>query len=463
MRIVSLLPSATEIVYALGLAEHLVGVTDECDWPPQARTVRVVSRSALPPVAEPAEIDRLVSASISGGQPLYRRDTDAIQDLRPDLVLAQDLCAVCAVPSGQVTQALDEVLDGVLEVGKAAGVQERAEEVVAGLRERLARVQAAVEGLERPRVFALEWGDPPFNGGHWVPEMLQVAGAEALLASPGAPSVRVSWAQIEAAAPQVVVFMPCGYGLQAAVEEATGSLLGRPELAGVEAIVAVDASAYCSRPGPRLVDGAEILAAALHPGQLPPPPGAPPCDSRQDRSSEALMRPPGPVLGRSDPTSEPSQHLGPGRRRSTARRWPSAEARLPTASQFEQGPRPSAGQPVNVTCWHQPADVSAGRTPHSSPDRLLNAGAAPRTHPHSTIFCARDPHEPTGCRLEPLVQLRRQAAGHHVERLIDRRVPVQDRPRSSVNSQTLSSSPMSRPRTLNGKTASCLRSSPGAT
>jgi iron complex transport system substrate-binding protein len=289
MRIVSLLPSATEIVYALGLAEHLVGVTDECDWPPQARTVQVVSRSALPVAAEPAEIDRLVSASIGGGQPIYRLDTDAIGDLRPDLVLAQDLCAVCAVPSGHVNQALDvlgcqaqvvsldpssldEVLEGVLQVGKAAGAEQRAEEVVAGLRDRLARVHAAVEGLERPRVFALEWGDPPFNGGHWVPEMLQVAGAEALLACPGAPSVRVTWAQIQAAAPQVVVFMPCGYDLQAAADEARRTLLRRPELAGVEAIVAVDASAYCSRPGPRLVDGVELLAAALHPERLPLPP-----------------------------------------------------------------------------------------------------------------------------------------------------------------------------------------------
>jgi iron complex transport system substrate-binding protein len=309
MRILSLLPSATEIVYALGLAEHLVGVTDECDWPPEARTMRVVSRSALPPVAEPAEIDRLVSASIGDGQPIYRLDTQAIGDLRPDLVLAQDLCAVCAVPSGQVTQALDilgcraevvsldpssldEVLEGVLQVGKAARVPERAEEVVAGLRERLASVQAAVEGLERPRVFALEWGDPPFNGGHWVPEMLQVAGGEAVLGCPGAPSVRVTWAQIQAVAPQVVVFMPCGYDLQAAVEEATRILLARPELTGVEAIVAVDASAFCSRPGPRLVDGVEVLAGALHPERLPHHQRAPPCDSRHDRSGEALIRSP---------------------------------------------------------------------------------------------------------------------------------------------------------------------------
>ena len=204
-------------------------------------------------------------------------------------MLAQDLCAVCAVPSGHVNQALDvlgcraevvsldpssldEVLDGVLQVGKAARVPERAGEVVARLRDRLAGVRAAVAGLARPRVFALEWGDPPFNGGHWVPEMLQVAGAEPLLACPGAPSVRVTWAQIEAVAPQVVVFMPCGYGLQAAADEAEQSLLARPELAGVEAIIAVDASAYCSRPGPRLVDGVEILAAALHPERLSPPP-----------------------------------------------------------------------------------------------------------------------------------------------------------------------------------------------
>jgi iron complex transport system substrate-binding protein len=304
MRIVSLLPSATEIVYALGLGEHLVGVTDECDWPPQARRVRVVSRSALPAAAEPAEIDRLVSASIGGGQPLYRLDTEAIRELRPDLVLAQDLCAVCAVPSGQVTQALDvlgcqaevlsldpssldEVLEGVLQVGKAAGVQQRAEEVVAGLRERLAGVQAAVEGLERPRVFALEWGDPPFNGGHWVPEMLQVAGAEAVLACPGAPSVRVTWTQIQAAAPQVVVFMPCGYDLRAAVEEARRSLLGdlswpapRRSLRSMPApsfLVRVPAWWTASSSWPRR----STQDSCPHHRR------APPCDSGHDRTSEA--------------------------------------------------------------------------------------------------------------------------------------------------------------------------------
>jgi iron complex transport system substrate-binding protein len=291
MRIVSLLPSATEIVYALGLEDHLVGVTHECDWPPQAQTVQVVSHSALPPVAEPAEIDRLVSASIGGGEPIYRLDTDAIRDLRPDVVLSQDLCAVCAVPSGHVNAALeilgcqaevvsldpsslDDVLDCVLQVGKVAGVQQRAEEVVGGLRRRLGSVRAAVDGLDRPRVFALEWGDPPFNGGHWIPEMIEIAGGEALLARPGTPSVRVTWEQIGATQPQVVVFMPCGYGLRAATDEARRTLLQRPELAGAEAVLAVDASAYFSRPGPRLIDGVEILAAALHPGRLAPPPAA---------------------------------------------------------------------------------------------------------------------------------------------------------------------------------------------
>ena len=173
--------------------------------------------------------------------------------------------------------SLEEVLDGVLQVGRAAGVQERAREVVAGLRERLASVRAAVEGLERPRVFALEWGDPPFNGGHWVPEMLHVAGAEALLACPGAPSVRVTWEQIDAAAPQVVVFMPCGYGLQAAADEARRTLLQRPELAGAEAIVAVDASAYCSRRVPVLSTSRSSTRCSTQDG-CPHHQREPPCD-----------------------------------------------------------------------------------------------------------------------------------------------------------------------------------------
>lgn len=287
MRIVSLLPSATEILYALNLGDELVGVTHECDWPPQARGKRLVSHSALPAGAGPAEVDRLVTDSLDGGSPIYRLDHEAIRELRPDVVITQDLCAVCAVPSGHVHEALDllgspaevvsldpsslgEVLDGVLTVADVCGSRPEARAYVERLKERLERVRRSVAGLPRPRTFALEWGDPPFNGGHWVPEMIEAAGGECVLGSYGTPSVRVTWDAIAAAAPDVVVFMPCGYNLEAAVAEGR-MLMGRPELAGAGSFIAVDGSSFFSRPGPRLVDGVEILAAALHPGHVDPP------------------------------------------------------------------------------------------------------------------------------------------------------------------------------------------------
>jgi iron complex transport system substrate-binding protein len=284
MRIVSLLPSATEIVYALGLDQDLVGVTHECDWPDAARLKPVVSASALPPASTPREVDDLVSASVGEGEPIYRLNEVAIRDLQPDLVLSQDLCAVCAVPSGMVNEALEvlgcqaevlsldpsslcEVLDCVIEVGRVTGTESVANEVVDDLVLRLEHVEEAVAGLERPRTFALEWSDPPFNGGHWVPEMIEKAGGEPVLSNRGTDSVRVSWDQIEQASPEIVVFMPCGYGLEQATEEAQG-LLSRTELRPAEAIYATDANAYFSRPGPRLVDGVEALAATLHPGSV---------------------------------------------------------------------------------------------------------------------------------------------------------------------------------------------------
>jgi iron complex transport system substrate-binding protein len=286
MRILSLLPSATEIVYALGLEDDLVGVTHECDWPPAARSKRAVSTSSLPEATEPAEVDRLVSASVTSGEPIYRLDVEAVRELAPDIVLSQDLCAVCAVPSGYVNDALDvlgcraevisldpgsidEVLGCVLLVGEATGKSARANALVDDLRERLRAVDEAVRSAERPRTFALEWADPPFNAGHWVPEMIQLAGGEAVLASPGLPSVRVTWQDIASSEPEVVVFMPCGYDLEAASEEASARLLGRQELAGARAFFAVDASSYFSRPGPRIVGGVEILAHALHPDSVP--------------------------------------------------------------------------------------------------------------------------------------------------------------------------------------------------
>jgi len=285
VRIVSLLPSATEIVYALGLESDLVGVTHECDWPPAAREKTIVSVSALPPAATPAEVDALVSASLGDGEPIYRLDEVAMRDLAPDLVLTQDLCAVCAVPSGRVNEALDvlgcqaevlsmdpssldEVLDCLVRVGAATGTEQTAARLVSDLRRRLAEVEAKVAGLERPRTFALEWSDPPFNGGHWVPEMIQKAGGTPVLGNPGVDSVRVSWQQIHEADPEVVVFMPCGYDADAAAAEAL-PFVDRPELASADKFFAVHASAYFSRPGPRLVDGVEILAAALHPEVIP--------------------------------------------------------------------------------------------------------------------------------------------------------------------------------------------------
>lgn len=291
MRIVSLLPSATEIVFALGLGPDLVGVTHECDWPPEARSRPRVSHSTIPDGTGPAEVDRMVTESLDGGSPIYRLDDRAIREANPDLVITQDLCAVCAVPSGHVHEALDllgcpaqvlsldpssldEVLQSVLQVGAVSGTQGRAEVLVTSLRQRLEAVRAAVEGLPRPRVFALEWGDPPFNGGHWIPEMIELAGGECVLGSRRTPSVRLRWDQVEAAMPEVVVFMPCGYDLHAAVKEGE-ALLGRRELAAADRFFAVDASAYFARPGPRLVDGVEILAAALHPDRVAPPaPGA---------------------------------------------------------------------------------------------------------------------------------------------------------------------------------------------
>jgi iron complex transport system substrate-binding protein len=281
VRILSLLPSATEMVYALGLEDDLVGVTHECDWPPGARSKPQVTYSRLPASVSPSEVDRLVSSSIGNEQPIYELDREAMADLRPDLVISQDLCAVCAVPSGHVNEALetlgcraevlsldpsslDDVLGCVLRLGEVSGTSARARALVSRLRDRLDRVRQAVARSDRDRVFALEWSDPPFNGGHWVPDMVEIAGGDPVLTSPGAPSVRVTWEQIAEAAPEIVVFMPCGYDLETAAAEAV-ALVDRKELACVRTLFAVDASSYFSRPGPRLVDGVEILAGALHP------------------------------------------------------------------------------------------------------------------------------------------------------------------------------------------------------
>jgi iron complex transport system substrate-binding protein len=288
MRVVSLLPSATEIVYALGAEAALVGVTHECDWPPAARAIRRVSRSTIPTSATSAEIDALVVASADGGPPTTELDDAAIRELAPDVILTQDLCAVCAVASDRVDEALmrlgctadvvsldpstlDDVLDGVARVGLALGRAAVAAGVMAALRGRLDAVRLAVHRRPRPRVLALEWADPPFNAGHWVPQMVELAGGDPVLAHHATPSIRVEWSEIRDANPDVVVFMPCGYPMAMAVQEAHDVVLPRPELAEVGTVVAAHGDAFFSRPGPRLVNGVEILAGLLHPDAWPAP------------------------------------------------------------------------------------------------------------------------------------------------------------------------------------------------
>ncbi len=295
MKIVSLLPSATELVFALGLGDDLSGVTFECDHPPEARTKPVVSETALPtdrPLSA-AEIDAAVNERMDRRDPLYVLNKELIATIQPDLILTQDLCRVCAVPSGQVERALeelgcraevvsldptglDEVLDSFLEVGRATGTEARARELVGSLRDRIEGVRARAVRLPEIRTFALEWFEPPFVGGHWIPEMIRLAAGVPLLCEPKERSHQVTWRQIADASPEVVVSMPCGYYLPEAEEEAV-RLYAVPELRETTAyaggtVFATDASSYFSRPGPRLIDGLEALAWAVHPDAYPEPP-----------------------------------------------------------------------------------------------------------------------------------------------------------------------------------------------
>jgi iron complex transport system substrate-binding protein len=289
----SLLPSATEIVFALGLEDSLVAVTAECDHPPAARdkpsvSFPVVGTTSEVGAASAAEVDGVVAGAVASGEPLYRLDAPRIRALRPDLILAQDLCRVCAVPSGDVTDALDrlgcrstvlsldpstldEVIGAVVSVAEAAGVPGRGRAVAGALRARLDEVRRVTSSEPPRRVLELEWSDPPYVGGHWVPDMMEAAGGSVLLPRAGVPSVRVTWADIGRSEPEVIVFAPCGYGLAQAVAEGA-DLLARPEIASAGEVWAFDGSAYFSRPGPRLVDGVELLASVLHPGLVPPPP-----------------------------------------------------------------------------------------------------------------------------------------------------------------------------------------------
>jgi iron complex transport system substrate-binding protein len=292
MKIVSLIPSATEIVFALGLGDSLEGVTFECDYPEAARSKVVVSGTALPTDRSltAREIDDAVTARVADGEPIYTLDAARIRDIQPDLILAQDLCRVCAVPSGAVEDALqvlgcradvisldpanlDDVIECIAVVGNATGTDDAARALTGELRERVDAVRHAVEQHHRPRTLALEWSDPPFSGGHWVPEMIECAGGVSVLAETGERSRRLTWDEVAGARPEVVVFMPCGYGLEQAADEGR-HLVDVPALTTAERVYATDATALFSRPGPRIVDGVEVLAWALHPRAFrAPPPG----------------------------------------------------------------------------------------------------------------------------------------------------------------------------------------------
>jgi iron complex transport system substrate-binding protein len=281
VRVVSLLPSATEIVFALGCGDQLVGVTFECDHPPEARTRRVVSTSTLPDGLSPAEIDAVVAARVAAGEDLYRLDEDALADLDADLVLTQDLCAVCAVAIDRVDDALAylgchaavvtldprrlaEVLGSVTTVGQALGVTERADALTSNLRDRLQALTREVHGLVRRRVLTLEWTDPPFTAGHWVPDLVEAGGGTPVHAHAGADSRRTTWDEVATARADVVLVAPCGYHLDASTTLAQ-TLVEAERVSPTTEVWAVDADSYFVRPGPRVVDGAELVASILHP------------------------------------------------------------------------------------------------------------------------------------------------------------------------------------------------------
>jgi iron complex transport system substrate-binding protein len=275
VRLVSLLPSTTEIVGALGLADRLVGRSEECDRPPEVRALPVVSAPRLDLEALGShELDDAVRAAVSAGRSLYAVDAELLRSLAPDLILTQDLCAVCAVSAGELCETgvptlaldprtLDEVAESCVTIADALGERSRGEELAGRMRRELAEVRQAVAGLPRPRVFVAEWVDPPYAPGHWIPELVDLAGGECVLGRRGEPSFHVSWDDVRACAPELVVLAPCGYDADRAASEPVPDLDAR--------VVAVDANAYYARPAPALAAGARQLAHLFHPDAVPEP------------------------------------------------------------------------------------------------------------------------------------------------------------------------------------------------
>jgi iron complex transport system substrate-binding protein len=291
MRIVSFLPSATELAFSLGLGDDVVGVSHECDYPPEVKSRPVVVHCAIPlEQLSPSEIDSEVSTQLRVGGSIYTVDTELLRALEPNLILAQDLCEVCA-PSGNETEraiaALDrapavltlaprtlrEILDNVRDLGELTGRADIARTLIEGLQARLERLARELRDAPRRRVFFLEWTDPMFCGGHWVGEMIECAGGFDALCRKGGDSVRVGWDQVAAWAPEVLIVSPCGSHLDDAVVQARELLTNTrwSEIPAVESgeIYAVDASSYFARPGPRVFDGIEVLAHVFHPDLVP--------------------------------------------------------------------------------------------------------------------------------------------------------------------------------------------------
>ncbi len=288
MRIVSLVPSATEMLFALGLGRDVAAVTHECDFPPEARDRPTITRDVIGAGLPPAEIDRQVRELTEQGKSIYALDESLLESLQPDLIVTQELCAVCAVSYDDVRaiagrldsrprvisldpSTLGEVLGDVRTLAGATEAGEAAEDLLEAAAARIDRVRTATEGAEPVRVAALEWLDPIFVAGHWTPQLIEYAGGADVLGMPGEHSERRSWEEVAAAKPEVVVVMPCGYDAERAAEEAY-EFADRLEALGARRVVAVDAAAYFSRPGPRLVEGLEVLGHVLHPDRLPEAP-----------------------------------------------------------------------------------------------------------------------------------------------------------------------------------------------
>jgi iron complex transport system substrate-binding protein len=291
VRIVSLLPSATEILFAIGAGDAVAGVTHECDFPPAARGLPVVTSSLLPSELSAAQIDRHVRANVHAGSSLYGLDEARLAALEPDLIVTQELCEVCAVSYGIVARAarrvrsdprivslepssLEDVFANIELVGELTGTRAGAAELVAGLRRRAAALAARVAGRPRRRVLVLEWTDPPMSGGHWTPGLVELAGGTPVLAHPGANSQTLAWPAIAAADPDVAIVVPCGFDLPRALA-AAGELARNMTWTSLRAVrsgnaFAMDGNAYVNRPGPRLIDSAEIFAGAIDGRPAPP-------------------------------------------------------------------------------------------------------------------------------------------------------------------------------------------------